>query len=176
MGEEKVGSLVRSSLWDCCEYLGLVWTPTPNWRTSVPSVRSCWHGPWRQLKIMAFTSSGLLHDWQDLTENFFPCPQKHSQKVELLGFCYCCFTSAREKKRCIQTNVTAALWACGPPREGHPVPHVSHPTLCSQVPCGSLGLAGEQRSRALRRLIDVAVTQNRVSTWGRMSCESHDSM
>lgn len=92
MREEKVGSLVRSSLWDCCEYLGLVWTPTLNWRTSVPSVRSCWHGHWRQLKRMALTSSGLLRDWQDLTENFFSCPQKHSQKVEWLDFCCCCFT------------------------------------------------------------------------------------
>lgn len=52
------------------------------------------------------------------------------------------------------------------------MPHVSHPTLCSQVPRGSLGLAGEQRLRALRRLIDVAMTPNGVIMWGRTPCES----
>lgn len=130
MREEKVGSLVRSSLWDCCEYLGLVWTPTPNRRTSVPSVRSCWHGPWRQLKIMALTSSGLLRDWQDLTENFFSCPQKHSQKVELLGFCCCCFNFCEGEEtlhpnKCVCSLV--GLWAsqrrppCAPRVTSHDV-------------------------------------------------------
>jgi hypothetical protein len=89
-GKKKWGSLVRSSLWGFCEYLGLVCTPTsPNGRTSVPSVCSCWHWHWKQSKWVDLTSPGLLFDWQDLTDTIFS-PSHRNILNRLLDFC-CCF-------------------------------------------------------------------------------------
>lgn len=87
---------------------------------------------------MDLTSPGLLFDWQDLTDNCFPSHRNILKSWNYQLFVVVALLSAREQKSHVQRDVIAAF--CGFARGGHTMQPMSHPTLCSQTPCGLLGI------------------------------------